>query len=579
MIRSLAANLRREEGTRGLASWWALIAGVLHSALFAAALPPVGLWGLSFIAVVPLIAAAECRWAHRRRAALAMYAGCLAFWLFEQWWTWSISVAGYPPMCLYLTLYPLLFFVAYGRVRTRWAKVPAWVIGSVLWVGLEVLRGEIVWHGYAWGLVAHPLIESRWLSAPAAILGTYFVSWLVVVVAGLIVDTMAERGLIARAAGLAVAAAGWGVSALFALTDAMPSMMEKPVVVGVVQTNLKQSNKIAPTFQTEMDLWGSLREISEKAGADGAEIIIWPETMKPGMTLDVESVAAEQRAGVGYRWRQPDGTVQEVPGTYFVDELMALQRRVGVPIVVGEDAFDGLKFTSEAKGLRVDYDRRYNSVFVVEDGRVEPVRYDKVHLTPFGEQMPYIGAWPWLKDRLLALAAQSMKLDLAEGQGPVVLTARLKDGRDIRFVTPICFEVTDTRLVRRMVAKSGKRQAGLIVNLTNDGWFGASNMTREQHLQIARWRARELGTPVVRAANTGISAVIDAEGRLIPKTGDVSSVVARAQDEGRLLRSVRPAMDLTIYAAVGDVFPWTVLGAAVVWTGATMVRRKKPAAA
>src|SRR5262249_36626124 len=147
------------------------------------------------------------------------------------------------------------------------------------------------------------------------LLGTYFVSWLVVVVSGIIVDTLAERGLIARAAGVAVAAAGWGVSVFLAAPLSGPSTSEKPVLIGVVQTNLKQSNKVAPTFQSEVDLWGSLSQISENAAKDGADIIVWPETMKPGLTLDPESVAAEKRANVGYRLKKPDGTVQSLPGT------------------------------------------------------------------------------------------------------------------------------------------------------------------------------------------------------------------------------------------------------------------------
>ena len=128
-----------------------------------------------------------------------------------------------------------------------------------------------------------------------------------------------------------------------------------------------------------------------------------------------------------------------------------------------------------------------------------------------------------------------------------------------------------------MIAEGGIRRAEVLVNLTNDGWFGDSDMTREQHLQIARWRARELATPVIRAANTGISAAIDARARLIGKPDDPGKVVAAPRQEGRLIREVIPAQGLTIYARVGDVFTWSALAAAVVLTAAALWRRAQPA--
>lgn len=579
MIAILRARLRESTESRPVASWWALAAGLLHSILLILALPPFGWWGLSFLAIVPLVLAAELNWRRPRWSLLAMYAGCLAFWGYQQAWTWPVSEAGYVPLCLYLTLYPALFFGVLRRLRGRWPGVPVWIAAAVLWTGLEVLRGEVVWYGYAWALLAHPLIDSWFLSSPAPVLGQYAATFLVAICSGGLVAVLTglalgqRRRVLGGLAAVAAAAAAWGLCAAIPGPDGEA----RPVVVGVVQTNVPQSNKIASTIAVEVDLWDSLSYISERAVEHGAQIVIWPETMKPGLTLDPESVQAERDAKLGYRIRETDGSERSVASTVFVDELLALQARLGVPIVVGEDAFENLRFEPEGGGFRIGYDRRFNSVFVVENGRVAPVRYDKVHLTPFGEEMPYIEAVPWLKARLLAVAAQNMKLDLSRGSGPVTLEAGLKDGRVLRMATPICFEVTDARLCRRMIAAGGLRRAEVLVNLTNDGWFGGSDSARAQHLQIARWRARELATPVVRAANTGISAAIDARARLIGKADEPGKLAAAPQEEGRLVREVIPGAGLTIYARVGDVFTWSALAAAVVLTFAALWRRAQPA--
>lgn len=583
MIASLRANLRREPELRPLASWWGLVFGALHSVLMAISLPMgerwSGLWILSAAAVAPLILAAEARWARPRRSVLAVYAGCTLFWLYEELWTWDISVAGYFPLCLYLAIYPAVFFAVLRRARDRRPKLPLGLVAAVLWTGLEVLRGEVVWHGYAWGLVAHPLIVSPWLSSPAVVLGTYFVSFLIVMITGAGVglglarlrgeDGDRRRTVRQELATLAFAAAVFVGCGL--IPDAQPE--GERITVGVVQTNVAQSNKMAGSVQTELDTWDALAFNTLELARQGAEFVVWPETMKPGLTLDPASVETERRAGLSYQIPDEHGQLRSLPSTVFADQVLELQKQAGVPIVVGEDAFDGLRFENDAAGIDIRYDHRYNSVFIVDGGGVSPTRYDKVHLTPFGEEMPYIGAFPWLKDRLLALAAQQMKLDQTRGRGPVTLEVVTRKGRTVRLATPICFEVTDGRLCRRMAAGPGGRRAELLVNLTNDGWFGGSDRTRAQHLQIARWRARELGTPVVRSANTGISAVIDARGMLVPRAGEAGAAVARARQEGRLIREVAPARGLTIYARVGDVFTWAVLAAALVLISAAFFTR------
>jgi apolipoprotein N-acyltransferase len=182
---------------------------------------------------------------------------------------------------------------------------------------------------------------------------------------------------------------------------------------------------------------------------------------------------------------------------------------------------------------------------LLEGGR-GVARYDKMCLTPFGEVMPYISDWPWLEQKLLNFGAQGMRFELSEGSGFQPLEVRRPSGAVV-VATPICFESTVSGAVRAMVYDRGKRRAHVIVNVTNDGWFGGWAGVREHHLLHSRWRAIELGVPVVRAANTGISCVIDARGNVQPdhpqawREAGYASEIVLAEHDG------------TIYGRVGNV--------------------------
>jgi apolipoprotein N-acyltransferase len=195
---------------------------------------------------------------------------------------------------------------------------------------------------------------------------------------------------------------------------------------------------------------------------------------------------------------------------------------------------------------------------MVEDGRVSDQRYDKVRLTPFGETMPYIASIPGLQQKLLDFGARGMRFDLSEGTRQTVFTFNTAGG-SVRVVTPICFEVTVAPYVRGMVFEKGVRRADILVNVTNDGWFGGFSPAREQHLQIARWRSLELATPMIRAANTGISCSISADGKvhqLGPQNGVTPSL-----SQGLLIAGVEPGTKVTIYARLGEFTGWsTVVG-------------------
>jgi len=228
--------------------------------------------------------------------------------------------------------------------------------------------------------------------------------------------------------------------------------------------------------------------------------------------------------------------------------------------VVGGPGYDGLNIVKDDEGFFEydEYEGKYNSAFVLARGRVNDRRYDKMHLTPFGEVMPVISRFDRLESMLLSLGARGMAFNLSAGRSPTTLRIPAGDDAEpIEIATPICFEATIAGVCRRLVFDNGTRRAGLMANLTNDGWFSWSDAGRRTHMLTARWRCVELDTPMVRAANTGISSVIDADGRVVRDT--VTPVPNDQSNAGYINEPVRLGTGSTLYASVGDAVGWATL--------------------
>jgi apolipoprotein N-acyltransferase len=362
------------------------------------------------------------------------------------------------------------------------------------------------------------------------------------------------------------------------------------ILIAVVQTNVPQSNKLVWTPQQKLADYQRFMQLTQIASLRGlfadevnaslagrgaiahssadaplgsqttAEValrdmqrrgvIVWPETMFPEPSLAPDALAAwraeERRAG-----REPGSTL----AVAMAEDLLASQAASGVPMIVGMLGLQDVEFREinidTPNGVtterRMHPDRRHNSAALLARGGVAQ-RYDKVHLTPFGEVMPYISRIDWLERMLLAIGASGMTFDIDRGDArqPLVVTlggqSESPTGtgepnahtRAVGAATPICFEMTNASVVHDLVfTDADERDAGVIVQLTNDGWFGDWTGGKAHHLMLARWRAVELATPVVRAANTGISAHIDAEGRVVS--------FLPADVDGVLVASVEPA--------------------------------------
>jgi apolipoprotein N-acyltransferase len=291
-----------------------------------------------------------------------------------------------------------------------------------------------------------------------------------------------------------------------------PTKTVANVKLRIMQPNLQQDVRF--NYAAKAEVMQKYLTLSDRAsgpqstGVRDASILIWPESAFP-FFLTREADAMAQISDL-----LPKGTIL-ITGSVRAPDLPP-----------------GTKIT-----------RAYNSIYAIDhDGRVLSI-YDKLHLVPFGEYLPY-------QDWMEKLGF----VQLTKVQGGFIPGARR---RSIEFPNAppalplICYEA-----IFPVNVASGGERPGWIVNLTNDGWFGISTGPY-QHLQQARLRAIEQGLPVVRAANTGISAVIDPLGRVIARLG--------LGIEGVLDSSLPAAIPPTIYARAGDIPTATVIAAALIF--------------
>lgn len=455
---------------------------------------PLEWWWLAPCSVVPLIMlAAVTGWRTRTLALLVACASAPA-WLALEWWIHQVSIAGLPVLVLYMSFWTMAEFIVLRWLMQRRPEWPLAWSAVVAIVSVEWLRGVAVLDGYPWFSHGMPLVHWPLAAQCADISSVSVLSAVVAIVSASIVLCLRGKWIrgISTIACVMVCVLGYG---LWRLDHAAPAAGEATARVLVVQTNLATSNKLAwsPSDQVrDVDRWLTMTVESLQSGG-ACDLAVWPETMVPGMGLEPE--VTENMAEGGF-----------YPGLHYIRVLRLLASASDTPLLVGSHATESL---SVAEG-RWKYAHLYNSAYLITPSG-QLTRYDKIFLTPFGETMPLISNWEWLEGQLLALGASGMTFDLDAG----VSTGSLEVRPGLRVAAPICFEDTVPRVVRSLVWSRGERQADILLNLSNDGWFGASDAGRRHHLTMARGRAIENRTPLIRCANTGISCAVDAAGRMI----------------------------------------------------------------
>jgi apolipoprotein N-acyltransferase len=412
-------------------------------------------------------------------------------------WLLPFAILGLPA---YLSL-----FTAFGFALARllWTRDASRVIALAISLTIsEWLRGHLL-TGFPWNAFGYALSEPLALAQIASVVGIWGMTFLSVAIfaspAALIASrSRGQRPWIAPVAALAVliAMAVFGTVRL----SREPTRTVANVKLRIMQPNLRQDVKF--NYAAKADVMSKYLTLSDRAsgpestGVRDANILIWPESAFP-FFLTREADAMAQIADF-----LPKGTVL-ITGAVRAPDFPA--------------------------GIRIT--RAYNSIYVIDhEGSVLSI-YDKLHLVPFGEYLP-------LQQSLEALGLEQLtRIQGGFIAGTVRRTMQIPGAPAA--LPLICYEA-----IFPSDAAARDERPGWIVNLTNDGWFGISTGPY-QHLQQARLRAVEQGLPVVRAANTGISAVIDPLGRIVAQLG--------LGVEGVLDSSLPSPIRLTVYARVGDI--------------------------
>ena len=415
-------------------------------------------------------------------------------------------------LAAYLALYPAVAALV-TSVLIRRMGAPALMLAPAAWVATEFLRGYF-FGGFPWVPLGNSQVTVLAVAQLASVLGVYGLTALVAIVNAAIAYSMLTGGrarvqTIAGVGILLVAVAGWGA---WRIGEGSLVRQGTPIRVGLVQGNIEQTLKWrADQARTIFTTYIAMtRDVVRR----GAQYVIWPESSTP---FSFESDQVGQR------------------------ELRALAREVGVPILFGSDQTVLDSSVRLAVG-QPPAEKHYNAAFqLAPDGMTSAV-YRKIHLVPFGEFVPladWLTIFPPLVQTLAGFAP------FTAGESMVVLPVGQHKAS-----TAICYEVVYPSLVREAVLGGSE----LLTTITNDAWYGHSSAPF-QHFAMASMRAIEHGRYLARAANTGISGVIDPYGRVTARSAIFEQV--------GLVQEVRFLTGRTIYSAIGDAVAYAAMALVV----------------
>ncbi len=492
----------------------AIAGAVLSGCLLTLSFPRFDLEILAWVALVPLLLSIYGR-GMRRSVWLGILCGVVHYLGTIYWIAYTLTIYGKLSwgislvLLLLLVIYLALYVGAFAGILSWCDKATgvSWcLLGPVLWVSLEYLRTYLL-SGFPWALLGY----SQYLNLPviqmAELTGVYGISFLIVAVNCAIASIFISfirtypggkwgvppPALRAGLAGLSILliylAYGWWRMSVYT-TSIQQSELFK---VAVVQGNIEQDKKWEPAYQAEtIQIY---KDLSQKAAAEKPQLIVWPESAIP----------------------------------FYFQSNEKYQPQI-LNWVKSWDTW--LLFGSPSYQVSLFQPRLYNSAFLISPEEKIAGIYHKLHLVPFGEYVPFKSMLGFA-GKLVAQAG-----DFSAGSEYSIL--QIPKGK---LGVVICFEAIFPQVVRKFF----DRGARILVNITNDAWFGRTSAPF-QHFSMLTLRAVENRSYVVRAANTGISGFIDPLGRIMSST---SIFVA-----DYLVDRVALCKGKTFYADYGDIFSW-----------------------
>ena len=466
---------------------------------------PFGFGFLGWVCLVPFLLVCEFEKKGLVVAGIAFLVSSV-YWICNLWWIGLVTVPGYIMFCLYLGLYwpVLVFCIRYLRGSNFWRKIPFFLSVAILFVGAETVQGLLL-TGFSWRLLGHSQYANTALIQICDITGAAGVSFIVAMVNGLLAEIIIgwKRGRLVWRKNVVEAlcvvavlafALGYGKWRIGQTDD----FLEEGPLIGSVQPNIPSHVKeLSENAEMIVD---DLLVKSESCIEAGCAMVAWPETIvlatmnrqylmfqeEDSAAVQFDRIISEHAAGRGYVLFGAQGVDFERQGNYFVPS------------------------------------GRFNSAFMYgPDGKQSRARYDKIHLVPFGEYMPFRESAPFLYRLFCAFNPYDYDYSLTRGDEYTVFTIKDGGGRQWRFGVLICYEDTDGDTARKMTVAGGKKKVDWLVNISNDGWYVRYKDGQvipggelSQRTAISVFRAVENRIAIFRSVNTGISCSIDTVGRI-----------------------------------------------------------------
>lgn len=576
-----------------------LLAALASGGGMALLFPPFDVGDLVWVVFIPLLVAlwtlGEKR--KKRTAALLGFLTGIAFFLPNLAWLRTVSGAGWVALSFYLACFPALWAVFAATLGNPWresAIIPMpglaekrWAVSfrslrfafacAAVWTGLEWLRGWL-FTGFGWNTLGVAFHETPVIAQAADLFGAGALSILpiflqaVMVQAGRRLARGAREGKLRRHYDFGLAALLMAIVTSYG-TYRISTVGKRESIrlkALLVQLNIPQEAASQLWSATDIHLGyeeetlGALERIAaddqqrlEEALSEGNEggielktpdWIVWPETALTGRVFSADTG----------NW----GMAMENQTTLDrIRQAGAFTMVMGLNEVESDEVADGFVMKEDA--------RVWNSLVVMPpDGSLQTFR--KRHLVIFGEYIPLVESLPFLAKIYEQQAGVEYGGAFSKGESldPVMTDIR---GEKVGLIPSVCFEDSVPRLLRKFV----RRGPQLIVNVTNDGWFKESPGAA-QHFANARFRAIELRRPMLRCANTGVSAALTATGLTVHPDGGATQELR--DDEGSHLTrghllaeiDIPKHPPLTLYAVIGD---WGVIGLAL--AGFAMVMRRR----
>jgi apolipoprotein N-acyltransferase len=518
-------------------------------------------FNMSFLAWVSLVpfALAVCFSGNGRCIYFLSFAAYWLFWFANLYWIKYVTVPGWIACSAICAIYwPAGVFFMRWSLRKG---IPLFISLTVTAVGLEAWKG-VLFNGFDWHLLAHSQYSNLEIIQFADITGAAGVSSLIALVNGVLAQLIMRQmisplqkkehccisgvprrpSLLSNYLGVFLTAAATAAALYYGtarLTEVHENTAQGPRI-GIVQTNY--ISKVNGSDVSEYEMMDTLIRLSGQCAAAGAKFIVWPETVVPG-TLNED-----------YLMYCPEYSSSRI----FDKKIREFAAEHECYVLVGASAA-----TVEETGGEPEIVENFNSAFLyLDDGSKFAQRFDKIHLVPFGEYIPFREYEPLMKV-LRHFIPYDFDYSLDAGTSLMRFPIQL-EGRAWDFAVSICYEDTDAPLCRQLAYPDGENKVDWLLNISNDGWYIRQHGQKltgsteaPQRTAISVFRAIENRIAIPRSVNTGLSCIVAPDGTVIDGY-DAGTLPQNAWQrhivEGWFIDTVPLCGIETVFSKYGDIF-------------------------